>query len=482
MIEIRPVVHVLGWLSILVGLFMAIPAAVDLAAGSPDWIPFAESACFAAGLGLILSLATWTRGSALKLDLRQAFLATILGWILVAGLGALPMLSLGVGFTDALFEAMSGITTTGSTVLTGLDGLPPGLLLWRALLQWIGGIGIIAVAVLILPLLRVGGMQIFKIESSDTSSEKVAGVLATLSLLLAVYASLTAICTGLYAIFGMSLFDALTHAFSTVSTGGFSTHDASFGHFQSPILHWTGIVFMIAGALPFVLYLRTIRRDRRALLRDSQVRAFLAFMAAVIGVAAVAHSVINDLPFGTALTDAAFNIVSVVTTTGFASQDYTTWGAGAAGLFLILTFVGGCTGSTSGAIKIFRYQILWRVVRNHVKRLFSPNRVVRPTYQGRVVDDALVLSVMAFLAVFIATIAATFLVLALLGLDTLTAFTAAATAVTNVGPGLGPTIGPAGNFAPLPDAAKLALTGAMLAGRLEILALLVIFDRDFWVR
>ncbi len=479
MIDIRPVAHIIGWISGMIGVLLTVPALADALVQNPDWLPFLVSAGLCLFLGLVLTLST-AGSRSLRLDLRQAFLLTILGWIAVSFLGAVPFLSLSISPIDALFESVSGITTTGSTILVGLDSMPPGILLWRAILQWIGGIGIIAIAVLILPLLRVGGMQIFRIESSDTSSEKVASGLKTVLWLGGVYVSLTAACAALYLAFGMSGFDAITHAMSTLSTGGYSTHDASFGYFADPRLHWVGIAFMIGGALPFMLYIQVVRGNAMALCRDQQVRGFLIFMACVCVAMALWLQSVRDISFFQALTLTTFNITSVVTTTGFASDDYSAWGPAAVGAFLILMFVGGCSGSTSGAIKVYRFQILLLIVRAHVKRLFSPNRVIHAHYNGKVLTNDIALSVLAFLAVFVATIALVTVLLAAMGLDLVTAYSASITAITNVGPGLGTIIGPAGNFAPLPESAKAILIFAMLAGRLEILALLVALDRDFW--
>jgi len=479
MIDFRPVFHILGWISAMIGGLQILPTALDLSVGNPDWKPFLASSLLSVFIGALLLLSTMQR-KPLTLDLRQAFLVTIFGWATVSVMGALPMLGVNIDFVDALFESVSGITTTGSTVLTGLDSLPPGLLLWRALLQWIGGIGIIAMATLILPMLRVGGMQLFKIESSDKSSEKVSNTLTTMWMLMLVYLGLTAACGVLYYALGMNGFDATTHAMSTLSTGGYSTHDASFGFFDNLGLRWVATVFMFLGALPFLLYIRAVQGQPRTIFRDSQVRVFFLSLTAIILGASVWLVETQDITLVEALTDAAFNITSVVTTTGFATEDYTQWGFGASGLFLVLMFMGGCTGSTSGSIKIYRYQILHIIVRAHVKRLISPHRVVPLTYNGKSVSEEVSFSVLAFFAVFIGTIAAVTIGLSFMGLDIVTAYSAAVTAITNVGPGLGNVIGPAGNFASLTDPAKVLLTVTMLAGRLEVLALLVVFDRDFW--
>lgn len=479
MVDFRPVIHILGWLAGIMASIMCLPALIDLVYGANEWKTFFLAA-FIAGFFAVIGIFPTRKEEGFDLNIRQAFLITTLGWIVVAALGAIPFLSSGIDYTAAVFESMSAITTTGATVLDHLDERPPGILMWRAMLQWIGGIGIIAIAILILPLLRVGGMQIFRIESSDTYETRIFTVIRTVVFLITIYVVLTLCCGLLFWIFGMSGFDAFTHAMTTVSTGGFSTHDASFGWFDDLALHWIAILFMICGAIPFYLYIKAVRGNVGSIFKDQQVQAFLLFLLGCSLFMAIWLMMRRDVDFFHAITLTAFNIVSVVTTTGFASDDYTAWGNGAIGLFLVLTFVGGCSGSTSGAIKIYRYQLLFIIVRAHVKRLISPNRIVPLRYNHKALPEDVALSVLVFLAVFLATIALFTAVLTLMDLDFLTAWSASVTAITNVGPGLGDIIGPAGNFAPLPDAAKWVLVVAMLAGRLEVIALLVAFDPDFW--
>jgi trk system potassium uptake protein TrkH len=479
MIDLRPVAYLTGLLACMVGVALCIPAFIDFAQKDAEWQHFIFAATVSALLGSLLTLAFRPEGR-VQIGIKQAFLVTIVAWILVALLAAIPFLALGMGFTDAVFESMSGITTTGSTVLTELDSLPKGLLFWRAFLQWIGGIGIIAMAIILLPLMRVGGMQIFRIESSDISEKIDSSVGKIIAKLLIVYTALTVICAFLYYVCGMSGFDAVTHALTTLSTGGYSTHDASFAYFTDLRIHWIAIVFMLAGAIPFALYIKTVRSGFDAILTDQQVRGFVFF----VGIASVSMACWlaqqRDIGFVQAITLTSFNITSVVTTTGYASDDYTAWGAGAVGVFLVLTFIGGCSGSTSGAIKIYRFQILLAIIRAHVRQLYNPHRVLVLKYNGQQLPDDVLYSVLAFLAVFIATTAIATVVLTLTGLDIVTAYSGSVTAITNVGPGLGTVIGPAGNFESLPDVAKWVLTSAMLAGRLEVLALLVALDLDFW--
>jgi len=479
MIAPRPVIHILASLVTMMAVVMCLPAAADLLTHQREWQSFLAVGLATGFVGVAGMLATWSREN-LRLSLREGFLITCLGWVVVPLVGALPFLSLGVSMTDAVFESVSAITTTGSTVLTGLDLLPPGILLWRALLQWVGGIGIVAIAILLLPLLRLGGMQIFRIESSDSSGMRLPTVAKTVAGVVAVYMALTVACAALYEAFGMSGFDAIAHAMTTVSTGGYSTHDASFGYFQSLSLQWVATLFMILGAIPFLLVVRATFGGWRDLVSDQQVQGFLAFLCLSSLGMAVWLDWETGRPFLESLTLSTFHITSVVTTTGFASTDFTAWGPGFVGVFLILMYVGGCSGSTAGGVKIYRYQVLALVVRTHVRQLVSPNRVIPLRYNGQALADDVPVSVLAFLAVFVATIAMVTALLTGLGLDLVTAYSASVTAITNVGPGLGPVIGPAGTFQNLPDAAKWLLAFAMLAGRLEVLALLVICDPDFW--
>ncbi|NVK17655.1 MAG: TrkH family potassium uptake protein [Methylocystaceae bacterium] len=479
MVNLRETVPVLGWIVCWVGTMLLIPAATDAFYHNIDWEVFLLSSSVTIFLGIAMVL-SGERNEKVQLSFPQAFFLITFGWIAVTLFGAIPFIGIGASVTDAVFETMSGITTTGSTIFTGLDNLPPGILLWRAILQWIGGIGIIAIAVLVLPFLRIGGMQLFKIESSANENDTVSFTLKTIYILGAVYGGLTLLCAMTYKILGMDFFDAITHAMTTLSTGGYSTHDASFGYFKNYSLHWAGTVFMICGAIPFFLFVKMTLGNFRALVSDQQVRGFVIFLA--LSSVLMAFWLINhrDTTFFEALTLTTFNITSVVTTTGFATDDYTAWGHGAVGMFLVLMFVGGCTGSTSGAIKIYRYQVLWIFVRSHIKKLISPNRVIVMSYNGRPLNDDVPSSVLAFLAVFIATIGFFTVLLTLLDLDFETAYSAAVTAITNVGPGMGHIIGPSGTFQPLPDLAKWALVAAMLAGRLEVLVLLVFFEKDFW--
>jgi len=412
---------------------------------------------------------------------RDMYLLTTLSWVVVCTFAALPMVIIQhISYTDSFFETMSGITTTGSTVLVGLDHASPGLLIWRSMLHWLGGIGFIGMAVAILPLLRVGGMRLFQSESSDWGEEVMPRSHMAAQYILGIYSLFTLLGFLAFWAAGMTPFEAINHSMATVSTGGFSTSDSSLANWTQPAVHWVAVLFMIIGSLPFTLYVASLRGRRKALFKDHQVRGFLGFLLVtwlVFGTWLWAHS---EHAWLDAFRIVAVNVTSVVTTTGFALGDYTTWGSFAVLLFFYLTFVGGCSGSTAGGLKIFRFQVAYVLLKANLQQLIHPRAVIKQQYNGHNLDEDIVRSLITFSFFFTITIGVIALGLTLTGLDWVTSLTAAATAVCNVGPGLGPIIGPAGNFSTLPDSAKWLLTIGMLLGRLEILTVLVPFTRTFW--
>ncbi len=471
--------YIVGLLLAALAMAMVASAVVDAFAANLDWQVFVASAAITMFVGVALILIN--RGGEMQLNIREGFLLTALSWTVVSVFAALPFLfsDAKLQFADALFEAVSGLTTTGSTVFTGLDTRPPGILLWRSLLEWIGGIGIIVMAIALLPFLRVGGMQLFRMESSD-SSEKVLPRTADIAFEIGkIYVGLTLLCAIAYMAAGMSVFDAINHAMATLSTGGFSTSDISMSKFD-PIAQWVSVVFMVASGLPFVRYIQLVKGDLGPLRRDPQVRLFLIFLAAVIAAMTLQRWLTVGGPSERVLREVAFNIVSVVTTTGFANSDYNAWGGFAKVVFLMLIFFGACSGSTSGGIKMFRIQIMGRAFVNQMTRLTQPHAVRHLIYDGRRVSDEDARSVLAFWVTYVTTVVVVAVILTGFGLDLETALSGAATAVSNVGPGLGPIIGPSGNFSTIPDGAKLVLSLAMLLGRLELFTVLVLFVPRFW--
>ncbi len=432
---------------------------------------------FLAGLALVLP----GKPEHVHLRPRDMYMLTVSSWIAVCIFAALPfLLTQHISYTDSFFESMSGITATGSTVLSGLDSMSPGILIWRSLLHWLGGIGFIGMAVAILPLLRIGGMRLFQTESSDRSEKVMPRSHMVAKYIALAYTGITVLGTLALWWAGMSLFDAINHAMSAISTGGFSTSDASLAHWQQPAVHWVAVVLMILGSLPFALYVATLRGNRRALLRDEQVRGFFGLLFATWLVMTLWYWATTDLPWYEALRHVAVNVTSVVTTTGFALGDYSLWGNFSLMIFFYLGFIGGCSGSTAGGIKIFRFQVAYILLRANLHQLIHPRAVIKQNYNGHRLDEDVVRSILTFSFFFGITICGIALGLSLMGLDWITALTGAASTVSGVGPGLGEVIGPAGNFASLPDGAKWLLSLGMLLGRLEIITVLVLCVPAFW--
>ena len=478
--DYRPVLMVVGLLVAVLALVMCIPAVVDYISGHKDWQVFATSASVTLFVGIAMAL-TGNTGSN-RFSVRQAFVITSSSWIALTLFASLPFAfsELNLSFTDSFFEAMSGLTTTGSTVIVGLDRAPPGILLWRSLLQWLGGIGIIVMAIAVLPMLQVGGMQLFRMESSEPFEKALPRAAQIASATGVIYLGLTVIWAGLYWVLGMSGFDALTHSMTTIATGGFSTHDSSIAYFESSAIHYAATCGMVLGALPFVLYLKTLSGDWTSLVRDSQVQWFITFVLGIIAAMAIWLSLIDNRSLEEVIRLSAFNVVSIVTGTGYVSANYSLWGAFALPVFFFIMFVGGCAGSTTCGVKIFRFQILYSATRAQIRHLTHPHGVFIPRYNGRPVSQEVIVSVLSFFFMWFFSFSVLALALGALGLDFLTAFSSAATAIANVGPALGSIVGPSGTFQPLPDSAKWLLSWGMLLGRLELFTVIVLFSRNFW--
>lgn len=435
---------------------------------------------FFGGLLVAANRGRW-RGS---LSVRTGYLMTFSCWMMLALFSTLPLYysGLGLSFTDAMFETVSALTTTGSTVLTGLDDMPRDLLLWRSILQWLGGIGIIVMAMAILPMLRVGGMGLFKSESSDISGKVTARMDFFVKVTVAAYATLTFICAILLKLAGMSWFDAVNHAMTTISTGGFSTHDASLGHFNSVWIEMVTIVFMLAGALPLVMYVQMLifYYGDKSMQSYTQVKGFLCIWLVSVLVVSFWNWQHNGMDFLSSLRVTAFNITSILTDTGYATADFSLWGHFAVGYLFFLYFVGGCAGSTSGAIKVFRWQILFKGLYAQFKRNLSPNAVVTVHYAGRPLDDRVMHSVRNFLFLYFITFTFFSLMLMAFGIDFLGSVSSVAQAMANAGPGLTQELGPAGNFGSIPDGAKWALGLVMVIGRLELFTVYALLLPSFW--
>ena len=476
---LRIIGFILGIFLITLAIGMVLPMlTLVIYEHSHEIEPFvwASMITLSAGVALILP----GRPEQVQLRPRDMYLLTTASWLVVCVFAALPLnLLQNISYTDAFFETMSGITTTGSTVLSGLDSASPGLLMWRSMQQWLGGIGFIGMAVAVLPLLRVGGMRLFQTESSDWSEKVMPRSHMVAKYIVAIYVGFTLLGILAFHLAGMGWFDAINHAMTSIATGGYSTSDASLGKF-GPTVHWVAIVLMLLGSLPFTLYVSTLRGNRQALLRDHQVRGFLLMLTLTCLLFGLWYWLHSEQALMDALRIVTLNVVSVVTTTGYALGDYTQWGGFAVMVFFYLTFVGGCSGSTSGGLKMFRFQVAYSLLRANFKQLIHPRAAIRQQYNGHNLDEEIVRSILTFSFFITMTIGVLALCLALLGLDPITALTGAATAVCNVGPGLGEIIGPAGNFSTLPDTAKWLLSIGMLLGRLEIITVLVLLTPAFW--
>lgn len=476
----RPVLYVIGILLCILSASMSIPLLVDLYFHHSDWKVFMICMIITFFFGGLMVLTNKT--DQVLIGIREGFLLTSLSWVMVSLFGALPLWlsELELSVTDAIFESVSGITTTGATIIAGLDEAPPGILLWRAILQWLGGIGIIVMALSLLPFLGIGGMQLFRAESSE--SEKVmprATELATSIFYL--YTSLTLLCMICYVIAGFNLFDAIAHAMTTIATGGFSTYDTSFMNHEGHGKEIVAIIFMIVGALPFVLYLKALQGKPICLYKDTQIRWFFSIL--IISYFLLTAWMLWRDPFGfenDQILKVIFTVTAIVTGTGYTSIDYNSWGTFAVATLFFLMVVGGCAGSTSCGIKIFRFQIIYAVTKTQIKRLLTPHGVFTSLYNDKPIPPDVPLSVMSFFFLFALSFTLLALLLSLTGLDYITAMSGAASAIANVGPGLGPIIGPTGNYASLTDTAKWLLSFGMILGRLELFTVMVMLLPRFW--
>lgn len=478
--DLRPVLYVTGIMIAALGVIMFIPMLVDWLCGDESWPAFGVAGFVTTLFGGVMTLTNYAPNA--RFRARGAFLLTTASWMGLSIFAALPLLfsSIGLGITDSLFEAVSGITTTGSTVMTGLDDAPKGVLLWRAILQWIGGIGIIVTAMAILPMLNVGGMQLFRLEGSDMGDKILPNAAELAKAIGLIYLGLTIVCALCYLSVGMNGFDAIAHAMTTIATGGYSTSDASLGGFMDDGADLVAIGFMLAGALPFGIYLLAVRGKIRPAIFDPQVRAFLLVIVLFIAVM-TAYLWLNSIQTGSnALRLTAFNVISIVTGTGYVTADYNGWGPFAVASFFTFMFVGGCAGSTACSIKIFRYQVAFEALRAFLFKMPRQHAVAPMRYGGKPLPEAVVFSVMGFFFLFFTCFAASAILLSLLGLDSITAWSGAASSIANVGPGLGDIIGPTGNYQSLPDSAKWVLMIGMLIGRLEIVTALVLLTPSFW--
>ncbi len=475
----KTVFFTLGILQIILGVSMSIPIIIQIIYSELD-SSFLGAGIITIIFGVLFFLSNL--GHDKKLNLQQAFLLTALSWLSIAVFGSLPFIfsSLQLNVTDAFFESMSGITTTGSTIITNLEESPKAILFWRAILQWLGGIGIIVMAITLMPIMNVGGMQLFKISSND-SSEKILPKSKEIALrLIIIYSILTLFCTITYKSFGMNFFDSITHSMTTIATGGFSNYNESIGYFNNAKIEIASIFFIILGSIPFISYIKFLNGDRKIFFSDVQIKAFIKIILISTLILFIYLIFQNKDLSEISLRSISFNVISILTGTGYVTKEFDNWGNFPLIFFLILMFIGGCAGSTACGVKIFRIQILYLFLVNQLKKIIYPRGIFIVKYDNNNVDDKFMASIISFIYLYIIIF---FLITALLsisGLDFITAISGAATSISNVGPGLGPLIGPNGNFALLPDIAKWILSLGMILGRLELFAILVLFLPSFW--
>ena len=477
MSNFKTVFYTLGILQIILGVFMFIPIVFQIIYSEID------SSFFGASIvtiifGTLFFLSNLDHEK--KLSLQQAFLLTALSWLSIAIFGSLPFIfsDLDFSFVNAFFESMSGITTTGSTIISNLDEMPKSILLWRAILQWLGGIGIIIMAITLMPIMNVGGMQLFKISNND-SSEKILPKSKEIALrLIYIYTSLTILCGLTYMVFGMSFFDSLTHSMTTIATGGFSNYNESIAFFNSVSIEISAMIFIILGSLPFITYIKFISGNKKIIFTDLQIRTF--FKIIIISIIILSTYLILSGSSEMNLRSIFFNVISILTGTGYVNAEFDTWGSFTLVIFLSLMFIGGCAGSTTCGVKVFRIQILYLFVINQLKRIIYPKRVFVLKYDQNPIDDKFISSIISFIYMYLVIFFILMALLSLTGLDFITSISGAATSISNVGPGLGSIIGPNGDFSSLPDSSKWILTLGMILGRLELFAILVLFLPSFW--
>ncbi len=475
----KTVFFTLGILQIILGISMMIPIIFQLIFQELD-SSFIGAGIITIVFGILFSLSNLDHQK--KLNLQQAFLLTALSWLSIAVFGSLPFVfsELELSVTDAFFESMSGITTTGSTIITNLDNSPKSILVWRAILQWLGGIGIIVMAITLMPIMNVGGMQLFKITSNDASEKILPKSKQISQRLIIIYSILTLLCATFYKIFGMSYFDSLTHSMTTIATGGFSNYNESIGYFQSASIEITAIIFIILGSIPFISYIKFLSGNKKIFISDSQIKSFLKIIILSIIILSIYLIFKNESISIKIFRQVTFNVVSILTGTGYVTHEFDDWGSFPLIFFLILMFIGGCAGSTACGIKIFRIQILGIFLINQLKKIIYPRGIFVNKYDNNNVDDKFMSSIISFIYLYIIIFFMITALLSLSGLDFITSISGAATSISNVGPGLGGIIGPNGNFSLIPDISKWVLSLAMILGRLELFAILVLFLPSFW--
>ncbi len=480
MLDLRPVSYVIGLLVAVLGATMFAPMALDLARGDPEWETFLQAGVVTLVTGVFVAFAS-ANGVSKGINIRLAFLLTTGVWVALPAFGAIPFIigETKLSLSDAVFEAMSGMTTTGATVIEGLETHSMGILLWRGILQWLGGLGIVIVAMIFLPVMKVGGMQFFQSEGFDTSGKALPRALDIAKGLLVIYIVLTLMCAGAYYVAGMDAFNSVVHSFTTVATGGFSTADASFGAFPGAP-QYVGALFMFLASVPFIRLLQAMRGDIKPFFRDSQLRTYLLWTAYAVALIVVFRTSLLGEFSEPMFRETLFNTVSVFSGTGYVDGDMLSWGSFPLAILFCVGAIGGCSGSTGCSIKVFRYQILLRAMATQIRKMYSPSRVVPVRFEGRTVSKSVLDSIILLFSCFILSFGVLIVLLSMTGITFLSAVTAAWTSIFNIGPIFGAEVPVSGAIHGFPDSAKWLMTFGMLIGRLEIVSVFVLFLPRFW--
>ena len=476
----KTVFFIIGILLVVLGISMLAPYAMQLVYKENSH-SFVGSSFITIFIGILFILGNLEKD--FKLNLKQTFLFSTLAWLMVAIFGSLPFIlsPKEFSFSEAFFESMSGITTTGSTIIVDLDNSPKSILLWRAIMQWLGGIGIVVMAITILPLLKVGGMQLFKMEGPDTTEKILPRTIEVAAIIISTYLILTLLCGLLYWIFGMSIFDSICHAMTTIATGGYSTHNDSIGFFKNSYIEIISSIFIVLGSVPFIAYLKFVRGNKKIFFQDVQIKGLIyIILLSVLIMFLYLLFLDNENTLLDKVRISSFNVISILSGTGYVTDDFGLWGKFSLIFFLFLMFIGGCAGSTACGIKIFRLQMLLVFLGNQIKKFIYPNSVIISKYNNQKITDSSINSVIVFIFTFLFIFFIIAMLLSISGLDFLTSISGAASAISNVGPGLGDIIGPNGNYKAIPDISKWILSIGMLLGRLELFAVLVLFFPSFW--
>jgi trk system potassium uptake protein TrkH len=482
MVDFRPVAYVIGRILIVLAILMLAPAIIDWRAGLANGFAFLASAALTGVTGVALTLST---GNALgrALDTRQAYLLTAAIWFLVPFFGALPFWigAPGLNLQLAYFEAVSGITTTGASVISGLADLPRGMILWRGMLNWLGGLGIAFIAMIFLPLMRIGGMQFFRTEGFDTFGKILPRATDIAQQLLIVYLALTIATMTAYAVLGMPTFDAVVHGMATVATGGFSSNDDSFTGYGAPI-QYASALFMFLASLPYIRFVQLMNGSALPLWQDAQIRAYARWLAMAVAAVALWRIWTTSIGLEEAVRQSLFNLTSIMSSTGFGTASFAGWG----GFMLVVAFVigviGACSGSSAAGLSVFRVQLVVAVLKREIRRIGSPSSVDPIRYDGRAVEEDVLNALILFVSSFILILGVMTVAMTLLGVDTVSALFAVWTTLGNVGYGFGPMVERTGTFIDFPPGAIAIMTLCMILGRLGLLAVLVLVLPSFWRR